>query len=78
MIISTNSFSKKSFTETSNFVDKSITETSGLSRKKFTKSEIQWGGANTSSSMFGTGLFGTGVFGGFEHFLLRTKPSISH
>ena len=80
MIISSNNFARKSFTETNDFARKSFTKASGLARKSFTKGTTTnpWGGVNTASGYYGIGEFGMDVYGGFTHFLGRNRPSITH
>ncbi len=84
MKISTNSFSKKSFTKGTGFTIKAFTKGTGFSIKVQTKGTNPWEGVNTSAGAFGAETpfggqtFGSGVFGHFDHFKTRTQGSIDH
>lgn len=86
MRISTNQFTKKTFTEASGFTDSTFNTGSGAVRKVFAKGTEVWGGDNTSEGAYGVedmfggvdSTYGTSPYGSIAHFKLRDNYSVTH
>ena len=83
-MISSNSFSKKSFTKSSGLSSRTFTKGSGFVSRTFTKGTEVWGGENLSGGnlagdIFGgpDSTFGIGEFGGISH-SFAVRGSVSH
>lgn len=85
MRISTNQFTRKSFSTATGFTDFSFNTVSGFSRKTFSKGTEVWGGDNTSEGAYGVedmfggvdSTYGESPYSSMAHFKLRETYTIS-